>query len=379
MRNRITSFLTVCGLAVVAFSPAALSCPNAKSASQTEAQAQPAPTAQVVQYQVGACQKQARQAETVAVADGAGCCATAKAALAYVQKVGYDVQGCARTRAVKVLARSLGELQDSCGKEDCCIRKQIAEALSEMAKTSPEVVASALITSMMTTTPAPVQAVAMVNSPAAGTSQCQSQQRAQVRGIAGKGACGTTGARAVAVGNSANCDPAACQAAKTQAVAGKSACCAGAAARAVAVGNSQANCDPAACQAAKARAVAIADGACSKSKAAAALAASNESSCSKATNAKATYVAFGCEKTDRIARAMARAYISMIKELKASGQYDGCAASAASKVLAAVLDDMQAEQLAQGEIEVEVTPVVETDVAFGIVSDAPKKSCGSKN
>ncbi len=138
-----------------------------------------------------------------------------------------------------------------------------------------------------------------------------------------------------------------------------SACCAGkaqAAAQNVAAAKS---CDPAACQKAKAAAMNVA--------------AAEAPACHGA--AKARYVAFNCEKTDRVARAVARAYLDVIRELKLSTGAEGCSAQAATDVLAAVLADMEAERTATAPAEAQ--PVAETaTVSFGAVSET-KPACGS--
>ncbi len=114
-------------------------------------------------------------------------------------------------------------------------------------------------------------------------------------------------------------------------------------------------CDPSQCRAAKAKANA-------KAKAwtvAAVAAGGGKSACGRAARKAAAaklvvadsgdtspYVAFGCRKTDRIARAAARSYLDLIRELKLSSQAEGCSAAAASKVLASVLDQMRADRAA---------------------------------
>ena len=114
-------------------------------------------------------------------------------------------------------------------------------------------------------------------------------------------------------------------------------------------------CDPSQCRAAKVKANANA-----KAWTVAAVAAGGGKSagCRAARKAAAAklvvadsgdtspYVAFGCRKTDRIARAAARSYLDMMRELKLSSKAEGCSASAASKVLASVLDQMRADRAA---------------------------------
>ncbi len=110
-------------------------------------------------------------------------------------------------------------------------------------------------------------------------------------------------------------------------------------------------CDPSQCRAAKANAKAW-------TVAAVAAGGGKSAGCRAARKAAAAklvvadsgdtspYVAFGCRKTDRIARAAARSYLDLIRELKLSSQAEGCSAAAASKVLASVLDQMRADRAA---------------------------------
>lgn len=79
----------------------------------------------------------------------------------------------------------------------------------------------------------------------------------------------------------------------------------------------------------------------------------------KAAATPARYVAFGCDKSDRIARAAAEAYLTVMRDLKLSSGAEGCSAQAASRVLAAVLTD---GRRAAADTEVAV-------VSFGAVSD----------
>ncbi len=114
-------------------------------------------------------------------------------------------------------------------------------------------------------------------------------------------------------------------------------------------------CDPSQCRAAKAKANANAN---AWTVAAVAAGGGKSAGCRAARKAAAAklvvadsgdtspYVAFGCRKTDRIARAAARSYLDLIRELKLSSQAEGCSAAAASKVLASVLDQMRADRAA---------------------------------
>ena len=84
-------------------------------------------------------------------------------------------------------------------------------------------------------------------------------------------------------------------------------------------------------------------------------------------------MAFNCEKTDHMARALARAYLDLMRELKVTTGGEGCAAKAATEVLASVLQDMQNEQEATAStVEVEVVPV-----SLGAVGESCQKTCGS--
>lgn len=118
--------------------------------------------------------------------------------------------------------------------------------------------------------------------------------------------------------------------------------------------------DPSQCRAAKAKARAQArtvaavggtSAGCRAARKAAALVVANSAD-------PTPYVAFGCRKTDRIARAAARSYIDMMRELKLSSGAEGCSAAAASKVLASILDEMRADRAAAASDEApQATPV----------------------
>lgn len=118
--------------------------------------------------------------------------------------------------------------------------------------------------------------------------------------------------------------------------------------------------DPSQCRAAKAKARAQArtvaavggtSAGCRAARQAAALVVANSAD-------PTPYVAFGCRKTDRIARAAARSYIDMMRELKLSSGAEGCSAAAASKVLASILDEMRADRAAAASDEApQATPV----------------------
>ncbi len=134
-------------------------------------------------------------------------------------------------------------------------------------------------------------------------------------------------------------------------------------------------CDPSQCRAAKAK---------SQARTVAAVAAGGgKSACRRAARKAAAaalivadsgdtspYVAFGCRKTDRIARAAARSYIDLIRELKLSSQAEGCSATAATKVLASILDEMRADRAAAASDEApQATPV-----SLGAVRDVSDAS-----
>ena len=106
-------------------------------------------------------------------------------------------------------------------------------------------------------------------------------------------------------------------------------------------------------------------------KAAALVASVDEAPCGSGCSATgAKYVAFGCEKSDRIARAAAKAYMAVMAELKDVAGAKGCSVKTAQDVLTAMVDDMQAERVAAAGTTVET-------VSFGIVSDAPATCAGS--
>ena len=89
------------------------------------------------------------------------------------------------------------------------------------------------------------------------------------------------------------------------------------------------------------------------------------SSC-KGQASKASYVAYGCDKSDQIARAAAKAYLTIMSELKKVNGADVCAMKTAHETLTAMLEEMQAERMAAAQ------PVVEVEtVSFGVVSESP--------
>jgi len=232
--------------------------------------------------------------------------------------------GCAKsaatTETMALLAKAIGTMPD------CDARTSVVPAYRTMAKANPDLVCEKQCAS--------VKAV-LAGGAACGTS-------AKTIAVAGKsGAASSCSSSKVAktrntqVANNAACDPAACRAAKG--------------AKATKASNA------AACAAAKAKTTTVAFGG---------------STCSKSKQAR--YVAFGCTKTDKLARTAARAYLDLIRELKAYSGADGCAVSTASKLLAQMIQDDSARAQAPVVVDVPVVEVVsniETPVSLGAVSD----------
>ncbi len=240
---------------------------------------------------------------------------------------------CAKTQTMKLLAKAIMDCSP-----DCVSRANVVAAYRTMAKANPALACNKLLASFDPVVEVePVDFVLNIDK----ASQCRAAKRAAklaaVGGAYDAAACAKAKARATQVAGAAFCDPAAC-----------------ARARAVQASN--------------------AVSACSASK-------------------QAKYVAYGCKKTDKVARAAARAYIQLMSELKDYSGAEGCSAQAASQVLTAVLADMRAERTAQAAVVVEVEPVVivevepvvivevepvaniETSVSFGAVSETKKSSC----
>ena len=248
------------------------------------------------------------------------------------------VQGCPAEHVMKQLAMALMDMNEN-GGADSAGRAEVVKAMRIMADAKPELACDKV----------------------AKLIACESKSdsaRAITVAAGGKSACcgKCDGAKAVAAGNKAACDPANCD---------PSNCAKGA--KVIATGN-KAACDPANCD---------------PSKGAKVIAAGSKKSCG--TSAQARYVAYNCEKTDHMARAIAHAYVNPMRELKVTSGAEGCSATTARKVLASVLDEMQAEQTAAASTvePVEGVAKIETvDVSFGAVSDksdAPKRTCGSRN
>ncbi len=159
------------------------------------------------------------------------------------------------------------------------------------------------------------------------------------------------------------------------------ACCTAAkAARAANVAQVKSSAVPACCTAAKAaRAANVA-----QVKSSAAPACCTAAKAAKNANADAAqvkYVAFGCRKTDALVREAAEAYLKAVAQLQKSSGASGCALGAASKTLAAVINEMMAEQqTATVSATTADTPVV-TTVSLGSVSgcgpDCTKACCAN--
>ena len=263
----------------------------------------------------------ASQATVVQVGDAPACWKSRKAAAAVqVADVTDSKSACSTTKTMKLLANAIKEC-----KPECAGRADVIAAYCTMAEANPEKACEKLMASFDDDD---ASFVVVVNADKA--SHCRAAK-----------------AKATKVAGGVACDPSDCAKAKATKVAGGVAC------------------DPAACGKGKATKASNASGACCPSK-----------------QAKASYVAFGCQKTDKVARAAARAYLALMSELKDYSGAEGCSASAANQVLASVLADMQAERAAQVEAVVETESVsnIETSVSFGAVSDTSetkKYRCGS--
>jgi hypothetical protein len=111
---------------------------------------------------------------------------------------------------------------------------------------------------------------------------------------------------------------------------------------------------------------------CKEAKAKAALAAGS-ACCAKGDKAKqARFVAFGCEKSDRLARVAAQSYINLLMEMKKMYGAEGCPVEAATKVLASIAEEIEGERVAKTDAAPEAATV-----SFGAVSDKP--ACSKKN
>lgn len=316
MSKTLCTIIAVCSLAVLALAPLdgiSLGCDKDKAAKPTQV--------------ADAKSECATTRQAYQVTQTSSSCKSRQAAAAAVAS--RTEADCSTKRTAMLLVRAL-EKMDACGTK-APGREEVLAAVEVMAASNPNLMESVKLVLASETKTCGTKAVqARAVTVAAGDKACD------------PAACRAAGAKAVVASEKA-CDPAACRAVRAKAV----------------VASDQA-CDPAACPAAiRARAVAALAG--------------DAKSCG--TNAR--FVAFGCEKTDRIARAAARAYLELINELKIINGADGCPAECATKVLAAVLDEQQAERAAAAAPAVDEEAVT---VSFGAVGDtaAPKPACSGR-
>ena len=246
----------------------------------------------------------------VQVADGTlkQCSKSRRAStVAVANKQAACAKAAATTETLALLAKAIRTMPDDAA------RASVVTAYRTMAKANPSLVCE--------------KQCAAVKAVLAGSTTCGSARTIAVAGKSGAASacCASKGAKVstTRVANTIACDPAACSAACLAAKATKAS-------------------NAAACAAAKAKTTTVAFGG---------------STCSKSKQAR--YVAFGCDKSDRIARAAAETYLTAIRDLKISSGAEGCSAQAASQVLAAVLADARR---AAADTEVAV-------VSFGAVSD----------
>ena len=98
----------------------------------------------------------------------------------------------------------------------------------------------------------------------------------------------------------------------------------------------------------------------------------------KSATANATYVAFGCTKTDAAVRKAAYAYLKAVAQMQEEIGAKGCALEAASKTLAAVVSEEMAKYQGQAVTAKSNAPAV-TSVSLGSVSgcgpDCTKACC----
>jgi hypothetical protein len=257
----------------------------------------------------------AGQAKTVQASAGKSACCPKTGKPVTVQ-ASAGVQDCPAENVMKQLAMALMDMNER-GGADAAGRAEVVKAMRMMADSKPGLACDKVAKLLASENSGDSGQVITVAT--GGKSQCSSKR--------------AKNAQIQAASNKAACDPA--------------------------------NCDPSKC-----------------SKGAKVIAAGGST---RGTAASARYVAYDCQKTDRLARAVARAYLDLMRELKISAGAEGCSATTAKEVLASVLDDMQAEQTAAAStIEpIEGVAKIETvDVSFGAVSDksdAPKRTCGSRN
>ena len=400
MRYKLRSMIVVCSLAVLAISPASLACDKNKKVAVSDG---------------------SQQVVVVQVADGASTCSKSRQAVKTVAVA--DASACATQRTMKTLAKAI-YAKGSCS-DDCAYRAAVVTAYRTMAGANPDFACKATLASLNggkscgSARPAVVvasagnakqccvgkgqaKATTVANAPPWHAAACAAAKAKATKVAAGQSTCNKAKAQATKVANAANCDPAACAAAKAKAtkIAASQSTCSKAKAQVTKIAAGQSTCSKAkaqvtkiaaaqsTCSKGKARATKVAAGenfdpaACAAAKAKATKIAAGKSACSSA--AKASYVAFGCKKTDRVARAAAVAYLEIMRELQLYSGAKGCSLNTASKLLASILDDMQAERTTT----VAVTPTTETVanietspvVSLGAVSDVQKKTCGaSKN
>ena len=361
MRYKLRSMIVVCSLAVLAISPASLACDKEKK--------------------IAAQQSGSTQAVVAQVTDGVSTCSKSRQVVT-TQTVA-DRSACATQYTMKTLAKAI-YAKGSCG-ADCANRAAVVAAYRILAGANPDFACKATLASLNGGTTCgsakPTAVVAsvsgskqccigkgqaktttIVDAPPWHAAACVAAKAQTTKVAAGQSTCSKAKARTTKVANAANYDAAACAAAKAKATKVASAqTCSKAKAQATKVANA-ATYDPAACAAAKAKKIAAAKTACSIA-------------------AKASYVAFGCKKTDRVARAAAVAYLDIMRELQRYSGAKGCSLDTASKLLASVLNDIQAE----GTVTAAATPATETVanietspvVSLGAVSDVRKKTCGA--
>jgi hypothetical protein len=327
MRKNLGTMIVVCGLAALACTPASLACDKEKNVAQSGADR--AAAAKVVQVKSTCSKSRKASAATVTAAGKAAC--GSKTGKAVTVQAAAGGTACPAETVMKQLVQALSTMNDCCGAE-CGARASVVKAVRTMAAAKPEL-ACEKVTKLLACEVKGDSARTVVVG--AGTAAC----------------CPKTG-KAVAVqvdAGKAVCDPAACATkAKVLAAGGKFAC-------------DPSNCDPSKCSK-NAKVIAAGGKACG-------------------TAASARYVAYDCKKTDHMARAIAHAYVNLMRELKVSTGADGCAATTAKKVLASVLDEMQAERAAAAPAVETTEGVAEIEtVSFGVVSEdakASKRTCGS--
>lgn len=308
--TKTTTLIASCCLALLAMPAAGLACEKDKTAC-TKEKAQPT-VLKVVASGSGCC-----SAKGVAnVVSSSGC--TGAKGVANVVSATACEGGCPKQRTVALLMHSL---QGGCGAE-CASKADVVAALRLMATYEKGLVCEKSLDEMLN-----VSNVSEV---------------ANVRTI-----------------SSGECDPAACAAACEAAC--KAACEAGAKNQVVSAPLSD-------CTGSASTVVAVGQGSgCCASKTNVTTQTVNANvtttgaTCDASTAASTKYVAFGCEKTDRLARAAAKAYLTMMAEIKEMTGAEGCSVAAAKEVLASMIADMERDS------KTEVAAV-----SFGAVSD--KKS-----